>query len=151
MPDSSFSPSSPVPAVGSADGIAVTHNNTPLARWMIAATGDEIRMLADMAGTSPQYLYQIAHGYRRASAEMAGMIELMAYIIRRDAHNGSTRLPVLSRADLCDACSRCPHVARSEHSVAVASRMNNATSGISEVALGSAGGVVSFAHTQDTE
>ena len=76
-----------------------------LKAWLVAATVDDIRKLADTAGTSPAYLHQLATGHRSASAESAGRIADAANAIRKRR----PVLPALSRAMLCAACAECPH------------------------------------------
>jgi len=74
--------------------------------WMIAATADEQAKLAETAGTSREYLYQLANNARTASADLAGRIEDAAEELRKKSKG---RLPRVTRADLCPACNSCPH------------------------------------------
>lgn len=46
-----------------------------LREWLHAATGEEREEMARAASTSVAYLYQLAGGHRRASANMAIAIE----------------------------------------------------------------------------
>lgn len=80
-----------------------------LKKWIIAATGEELRSLADMAGTSVKHLHHLAREYREASADLAGRIAESAEAIRRRGKYRKMRLPELSRADLCAACKDCPY------------------------------------------
>jgi hypothetical protein len=73
--------------------------------WLISATADEIRKLADVAGTSVPYLHHVAMGRRNMSPQLAGKVEegvLMLRMARRS-------LPSLTRGDLCATCSECPY------------------------------------------
>lgn len=74
-------------------------------QWMILATKAEQESLAAEAGTSRNYLYQIADGRRKVSADMAARLEGAAAPI---AKASKKRLPKLTRADLCEACRDCP-------------------------------------------
>lgn len=85
-----------------------TINFTALRDWMRAATADEQAELAALAGTSRNYLYQLAIGHRTARAEMAGAIEAASRALR--AKNRA--LPVISRTALCAACAACPHAVK---------------------------------------
>lgn len=75
-------------------------------KWMAAATTDEQLTLAKNAGTSREYLYQIASGHRVPAPDLAGRIEIAAQPMRRVS---KYRLPRLTRADLSSVCSRCPY------------------------------------------
>lgn len=78
----------------------------PLKRWMGAATPIEKTRLAKLARTSLGTLQQQAGGYRTEgrvsmSADLAARVEKATQkLVRKD-------LPVLHRADLCEACGRC--------------------------------------------
>lgn len=78
---------------------------TSLKQWLISATSEEITRLAKTAGTSRAYLYQLAVGHRKASAMSAGQVVDAANLIGTEC----SRLPVLRRSELCDACRMCPH------------------------------------------
>jgi len=80
--------------------------HTLFTQWMAAATSAERQALAAAAGTSPNYLYQIASGRREVSAAMAAVIEKAAYPISKLSKK---RLPRVKREDLCKACSECPY------------------------------------------
>lgn len=67
-----------------------------LHRHIFGLDGLKRWLLADSVGTSPRYLGQVARGERRASADLAGRLE--------DATNGR-----IKRADVCEACSKCPY------------------------------------------
>lgn len=46
-----------------------------LHNWRLSSTPDEWKRLAELSGTSPGYLNQIAYGNRTPSAKMAAAIE----------------------------------------------------------------------------
>ena len=72
--------------------------------WMDAATTDEQREMAAMVGSSRGYLYHIAGGFRKASTELAALIEEAT----KEMHKRSKgRLPVIYRTDLSSACAAC--------------------------------------------
>lgn len=73
---------------------------------MAVATSDEQAALAQLAGTSKNYLYQLAKQTRVASAELAAAIEKASHIVARRSKG---RLPKLPREQLCPACSTCPY------------------------------------------
>lgn len=73
---------------------------------MKLATTAEQTQLADSAFTTRSYLYGLASGNRKASAQMAGDIEEASKILRKSSKQ---RLPLLHRKDLCIACSLCPY------------------------------------------
>lgn len=79
-----------------------------LKQWVISATGDEIGALLKRTGISRNYLYQLTGGHREPSAELAGKLADAAEFIRKRA-KADARLPDLTRANLCNACSMCPH------------------------------------------
>lgn len=77
-----------------------------LRRWMSIATPAEKTMLARFARTSVGTLQQQAGGYRTKGKvsmrpELARRVELASQKLVRKG------LPVLHRADLCEACGRC--------------------------------------------
>jgi len=86
-----------------------TPETTDLRAWMRAATEIELVTLAVAAGTTRRYLYHLASGKRRASAELAGRLEDAAAIITRASKR---RLPKLSRTALCTACATCPYATK---------------------------------------
>lgn len=71
---------------------------------MDLATTEEKKRLAKLSGTSMIYLYSIAAGERKASAELAGRIEEASHKMRLEAH-----LPELLRSDICPTCRKCPY------------------------------------------
>lgn len=77
-----------------------------LKQWMAAATVAEQKQLALAAQTSRQYLYQLSNGYRSASTDLAGRIEIASEPIRKMSKG---RLPKITRMDLCNACEVCPY------------------------------------------
>ncbi len=83
--------------------------NTQLGKWLIAATSEETRALADMVGTSCTYLHALANRDRSASAEMAAAIETAADKIRTQDTRREERLPVLRRYEMNRACAECPY------------------------------------------
>lgn len=78
----------------------------PLRRWMLLASTAEQECLALTAGTSRNYLYQVADGRRSPSADMAARIEQAAHNISKRSKG---RLPVIKREKLCKACALCPY------------------------------------------
>lgn len=91
---------------------------TPMKHWMAAATADEQELLAQRVGTSRGMLYQMAGGYRNASAERAQAIERETKLMHRSSKG---RLPIVYRTDLCEACRRCEFAQRCLGGVAVVS------------------------------
>jgi hypothetical protein len=81
---------------------------TPMKVWMENATTEEQKQLCEMAETSRGYLYQLAGGFRSASAELAARVEEATKVL---AKSSKGRLPVVYRTDLSKACSAC-HFAR---------------------------------------
>lgn len=82
---------------------------SPLRAWMLAATPDEHRILAERAGTSKPYLHHLAAGeasnYRREpKASLAASIERETKAMNR-ASGG--RLPIVYRTDLNSTCREC--------------------------------------------
>lgn len=77
-----------------------------LKQWMIAAVPAEIRELALLSGTSRGYLYQLANGQRKASAEIAGNVAAAAKAIRVGKER---RLPRLGREGVSAVCSKCEY------------------------------------------
>lgn len=82
---------------------------TPMRQWMAAATVEEQELLAQRVGTSRAVLYQLAGGYRNASAERAQAIERETKAM---ALASGGRLPVVYRTDLCEACRSCDFAQR---------------------------------------
>jgi hypothetical protein len=73
-------------------------------QWMSLATVEEQQLLAERAGTSRGYLYQLAGGHRQASAELGAAIERESKVMSK-ASKG--RLPVIFRTDIVAACRAC--------------------------------------------
>jgi DNA-binding transcriptional regulator YdaS (Cro superfamily) len=71
---------------------------------MAAATTDEQSILAERAGTSRAYMYQLAGGHRQASAELGSGIERETRVMAK-ASKG--RLPIVYRTDIVAACRAC--------------------------------------------
>lgn len=82
----------------------------PMKHWMRAATAQQQADLAQRAGTSRQYLYHLAGGFRDASPELAARIERAALAMRRE--RGGRGLPELYRTDLNTACRDCEYAQR---------------------------------------
>lgn len=87
--------------------------------WMRAATPEEQQLLAERAGTSRQYLYQLSGGHRQASAELGAAIEAAT---RAMARASKGRLPAIYRTDLVSACRECEYAQRCLRDRAVASQ-----------------------------
>lgn len=77
---------------------------TIMKTWMRLATTEEQEMLVQRCGTSRGYLYQLAGGFRQASAEMAIAIERETKAM---AAASKGRLPVVYRTDLSPVCRGC--------------------------------------------
>lgn len=82
---------------------------SPLRAWMLAATPDEHRILAERVGTSKAYLHHLSAGedsnYRREpKASLAAAIERETKAMHR-ASGG--RLPAVYRTDLNSTCREC--------------------------------------------
>jgi hypothetical protein len=73
-------------------------------QWMSLATVEEQQLLAERAGTSRGYLYQLAGGHRQASAELGAAIERESKFMAK-ASKG--RLPIIYRTDIVAACRAC--------------------------------------------
>ena len=86
--------------------------------WMRAATPDEQELLAERAGTSRQYLYQLSGNFRVCSAELGSAIERETKAMAK-ASKG--RLPTVYRTDLVPACRACEYAQRCLGPRAVAS------------------------------
>lgn len=76
------------------------HPHNPLKTWLKVATPAEREQMAKRAGTTPAYLYQVAGGHSRCSAELAIALELSSRVQR--AKNG--KLGTLRRTKIA------PHV-----------------------------------------
>lgn len=90
------------------------NNISPLRAWMLAATPDEHRILAERAGTSKAYLHHLAAGeatnYKREPrASLAAAIERETKAMNR-ASGG--RLPIVYRTDLNSTCRQCEFARR---------------------------------------
>lgn len=77
--------------------------------WMRLSTAGEKTRLATLAKTSLSYLYVIAAGDNKPSAEMAARIENAT---AKMVVSSKYRLPWVMRTDICAACSKCPHVVK---------------------------------------
>lgn len=96
--------------------------------WMKAATPSEQSVLADVLGSSREYLYQLSGGFRKASPERGAAIEA-ASARMHEASQG--RLPRIYRTDMVEACRNCefaqrclgPAATRSEFTVVTAEHM----------------------------
>ncbi len=82
---------------------------SPLRAWMLAATPDEHRLLAERAGTSKAYLHHLAAGdtsnYKREPrASLAAAIERETKAMHKAS---GKRLPVVYRTDLNGVCRGC--------------------------------------------
>lgn len=86
--------------------------------WMRAATPDEQALLAERAGTSRQYLYQLSGEFRVCSADLGSALERETKAMAR-ASKG--RLPIVYRTDLVPACRACEYAQRCLGPRAVAS------------------------------
>lgn len=75
--------------------------NKYMKAWMQAATAAEQEELASRIGSSRNYLYHLAGGFRAASPELARAIESATH----EMH--SERLPLVFRTDLSPACAGC--------------------------------------------
>lgn len=72
--------------------------------WMETATVAQQQEMAGLAKSSRGYLYQLAGGFRAASAELAARIEDAS----KEMHKRTKgKLPVIYRTDLSTACSQC--------------------------------------------
>lgn len=91
---------------------------SPMKRWMALATVDEQEQVAQAAGTSRGHLYQLAGGYRSASADLGRKIEHATKALAR-AKRGE--LPVVYRTDTVPACRQCEYAQKCLGSIAVAS------------------------------
>lgn len=81
---------------------------SPLQHWMRVATAEESEQLAQLAGTSRDYLWQLGAGTRNASATLAGRIAREAARIR-DRSPRREQLPLLTRTSLSPACAVCEY------------------------------------------
>lgn len=96
--------------------------------WMKAATPGEQSILAELLGSSREYLYQLSGGFRKASPERGAAIEA-ASARMHEASQG--RLPLIFRTDMVDACRNCefaqrclgPAATRSEFQAVTAEQM----------------------------
>jgi RNase P subunit RPR2 len=80
--------------------------------WMVAATVAEQVQLAELAGTTRGYLYQLANGYRSADASLAGRIEEASKVMHRRSKG---RLSKVYRTDLCPSCRTCPYATKNKN------------------------------------
>lgn len=82
--------------------------NRYVKQWMVLATAQEQAALATAAGTSRGHLYQLSSGERNAGPALARRIETASKTLRKT----NKALPVLHRAEVCEACSDCEFAAR---------------------------------------
>ncbi len=75
-----------------------------LKEWMKSATASEQEELASRIGSSRNYLYHLAGGFRTASPELAIAVESATAEMRRKY---GERLPQVFRTDLAPACAGC--------------------------------------------
>ena len=71
---------------------------------MQAATAAQQEDLAARIGSSRNYLYHLAGGFRSASPELGSAIERATYDMRREY---GEHLPLIFRTDLVPACAGC--------------------------------------------
>lgn len=79
--------------------------NKYMKAWMRAASASQQEELASRVGTSRNYLYHLAGGFRSASPELAQLIEHHTEDMQRRAGGGE--LPLVFRTDLSPACAGC--------------------------------------------
>ena len=77
-----------------------------LKNYMKNATAKQRERLANMAGTTQSYLYQIAGGHRRASAGCAGRLERAAKLMSAKERKALGLLPRHLIAPDCADCGR---------------------------------------------
>lgn len=83
--------------------------NKPLSTlnvWMRLASTKEQELLAEMAGTTRNHLYQIANGHRKASPDAAHRLANASQALAKQSKG---RLPELYVTDLCRVCAGCPY------------------------------------------
>ena len=73
-----------------------------LKEWMKAASAEQQEDLASRIGSSRNYLYHLAGGFRHASPELASAIERATADMDKK-HS----LPLIFRTDLSPACAGC--------------------------------------------
>lgn len=73
--------------------------------WMRAANAAQQEELASRIGSSRNYLYHLAGGFRTASPELAQLIEHHTADMQR--RPGGKELPLVFRTDLAPACAGC--------------------------------------------
>lgn len=97
----------------------------PIKAWMRLASVPEQQRLAELAGTSHQYLFRLANSgtnyARSAKAELAANIEAASVVLNRESKG---RLPKLYRTDVNDTCRACPYANRCLGERAVASHFD---------------------------
>lgn len=101
-----------------------------LKAWMYAAGPEQQHELARRAGTSRQHLYQLAGGFRQASAELAAKIERGTAELHKESRGV---LPRVYRTDLNAACRDCEYAQRCLKGRAVVSEFDYVPDGDSEV------------------
>lgn len=95
-----------------------TPTMTTMKQWMQAASPQQQIELARRAGTSRQYLYHLAGGFRDASAELAARIERASLEMHRESRR---KLPKVYRTDLNAACRACDYARKCLGAAAVTS------------------------------
>lgn len=95
---------------------------SPLQHWMRLASVEEQEMLAQLAGTSREYLYQIGSGHRACSADLASRIERAASKINSRSARSAV-LPAVLRTSLAKACGACEYAAQCLGDAAITSAM----------------------------
>lgn len=83
------------------------NKNLVLSAWLEATSPRVKALLCAMAGTSESMFRQWVSKRRNLSAEKAGDIEDAMVQLNRDYPGEAP--PALTRADLCDACRKCPY------------------------------------------
>lgn len=72
-----------------------------LAEWYQSATPQERKKLIYLSNVCADTIYKVSNGSRKASAEVAARLEVALAALERP--------PDITRADICDACSKCPY------------------------------------------
>lgn len=82
----------------------MSRRHTPLAAWMRAASIDQRERLAALAGTSVNYLWQIATCRRMPNAALALGIEDGTKVMRAEASRRA-KLPVVTVREIATMCA----------------------------------------------
>lgn len=80
----------------------MSRSNTPLANWLRLAAPEERDRLALLAGTSTNYLWQIASCRREPRVSLAFSIESSS---RRMWAETEGRLPIVTAEEIAHACA----------------------------------------------